>query len=341
MKLTGKIIKILANFYYVIDIENKTWECFARARLLKEGRFLYVGDEVEIETSTAIQGVIVNSKDRRNKLNKPPIANIDHVLVIFSACEPGFDFYNLDRYLSFIRYELPNEKITVCINKIDLRKINVDKTYRNTDYNIFYISALTKIGLDNLAQSLTKTTTVLTGPSGVGKSTLIKALAPSEDIKIGAVSSIKQGKHITRNVQLVPFEYNNDQGFLVDTPGFTQFSFASLNAYKILSTFKELNNLECSFNNCLHNGEEGCVISNPKVLNSIPESKLESYHKILKESQSEVTYETKQDPKTKSIGGKKEKKKFLPRIDQELRAKSRRKEKQELLKFDDEFQNET
>lgn len=338
MKLIGKITKILANFYYILDKENKTWECFARSRLLKEGKFLFVGDVVEIETSSNSQGVIINLKDRKNKITKPTVANIDQVLVIFSSCEPEFDSYNLDRYLSFIRYELPNEKITICINKIDLKKLDIDKTYKNTDYNIFYVSALTGEGLDTLASNLVKSTTVLTGPSGVGKSSLIKALAPNEDVKIGPISSVKQGKHITRNVVLLPFSFKNEYGFLVDTPGFTQFNFAGLNPQKILLTFKELNNLGCNFNNCLHQDEEGCAIQDPTKLKSIPKSRLESYFKILKELKSEVIYPSKRESKVKSIGGKtKGEKKLLPKIDYELRAKSRKKEKQELLKFDSEL----
>ena len=334
MKLTGKITKILANFYYVIDSENKTWECFARSRLLKEGKLLFVGDTVEIETSSSTQGVIVDVKDRKNKIAKPPIANIDQVLVVFSAFEPEFTYYNLDRYLSFIRYELPHEKITICINKIDLKKINVDKIYKNSGYDIFYVSALTKEGLDDLAYKLLTITTVLTGPSGVGKSTLLKALAPNEDIKIGSLSAIKQGKHITRNVQLIPFKHNNKYGFLVDTPGFTQISFASLNPRKILTTFKELNDLECNFNNCLHNDEEGCALQNLDKPEPVPESRLESYHKILLETQSEVTYGTKQESKTKAMREKGGGKKFLPKIDEQLRAKSRKKEKQQISKID-------
>lgn len=336
MTLVGKITKILANFYYVQDSKNKLWECFIRSRLLKEGKHLFVGDKVEIEVSNPKQGVIVNLLDRKNKITKPPIANIDQVLVVFSTCEPDFDFYNLDRYLSYISYELPSEKIVVCVNKIDLKEININKNYENSGFNVFYVSALTKEGLDKLACELTSKTTVLTGPSGVGKSSLIKALAPYEDIKIGSVSAIKQGKHITRNVQLISIEYLGKQGFLVDTPGFTQFSFIGLKSHKLLLTFNEFSTLACGFNNCLHTGEEGCEMEDLNKSRLIAETRYQSYLKILHEINSEVVYSMKEESKIKSIGSKTV---AIPKIDQSKRSKSRKKEKQELTKFKEEIED--
>ncbi len=331
MNLNGKITKILANFYYVTDAENKIWECFARARLLKEGKYLFVGEDVEIEASDTKHGVIVNVKDRKNKLSKPPVANIDQVIIVFSSIEPDFDEYNLDRYLSFVRYELPDEKCLICINKIDLKKINIDKLYQKSGFEISYISALTKEGLDSFAKKLKNKTSVLAGPSGVGKSSLIKALAPHASVLIGDLSSIKQGKHITRNVQLIDIK-NGDSSFLVDTPGFTQFSFGGLNLNQILTTFKDLKIIKCSFYNCLHNGEEGCVMEEMIKKGEVSESRYNSYLKILAEAQKEIIYGTKQESKTKSTGGKDL---SLPKIDHQKRAKSRKREKQELLKIEE------
>lgn len=342
MRLKGKIIKILANFYYVQDDTNKIWECFARARLLKEGKLLFVGDRLEIEVTGKDQAVIVDLEERKNRISKPPVANIDQVLVVFSTLEPEFDFYNLDRYISFVEYELPNGRILICINKTDLKKININDVYEKSGHDVFYISALTKEGINELAKYLVNKTTVLAGPSGVGKSSIIKALAPDLDIKIGTLSAIKTGKHITRNVQLINIDFDGESGYLVDTPGFSQFSFVGLNPHKILATFKELNNIGCDFHNCLHSSEEGCVIEELRKSKQIPESRLASYLNILEEIKSEVIYKTKEESKIKFIGSKtKGKAKYLPRIDQELRTKSRKKEKQELLKFDNNKEDDT
>ena len=340
MGINGKITKILANFYYVQDSENKIWECFARARLLKEGKLLFVGDAVKIEASTQTQGVIVDVIERKNKIDKPPVANIDQVLVTFSTTEPEFDLYNLDRYLSYISYELPGGKIRICLNKIDLKEININEIYKNSGFEISYISALTKKGINELSNHITGKITVLAGPSGVGKTSLIKAFAPELDIKIGPLSSIKTGKHETRNVQLLQVKCNGEKGYFIDTPGFTQFSFAALDSYKVLLTFKELDNINCNFNNCLHDGHEGCNVHESIKSGNVSETRYKNYLKIREELKSEVVYGTKQETKVKSVGGiNKAKTKILPKIEQKQRAKSRKKEKQELLNFENGFED--
>ena len=341
MKIQGKITKILANFYYVQDSENKLWECFARGRLLKEGKLLFVGDKVDIEISNPKQGVITDVYPRKNKLFKPPISNVDQVLVIFSTREPEFDFYNLDRYLSYISYELQNEKVCICINKIDLERINIDLNYKNTGYEIFYFSALTGEGIEKLCNEISSKTVLLAGPSGVGKTSLIKAISPDKDLKIGEISSVGSGKHTTRNIQLISVFDNDKQSFIADTPGFTQFSFATLSPEKILNTFRDLNNIDCSFDNCIHSGEEGCLAEGMVHKGQISAIRYESYLKIVEESKSEIKYGKKEETKLKSIGSDAEgdelkgDKKFIPKIDQEKRTESRRKQKQNLLKIKD------
>ena len=337
MKKNGKIIKILANFYYVKDAENHIWECFARNRLLKEGKYLLVGDNVEIELSNSTQGVIVNVEKQKNRIPKPPVANIDQVIIVFSCTEPEIDLYNVDRYISFLKTELGSLKFIVCENKIDLKKTNLNNIYSKAGVEICYVSALTKEGLDEFLLKLLDTTSVLAGPSGVGKSSLIKALSPEADVKIGDLSAINRGKQITRNVQLIDVSSNHKMGYLVDTPGFTQFSFAGMKSDDIFKTFDEFKEIECNFLNCLHSGEEGCKIKEKIKSGEISSSRYESYLKMLEEATNEeVKYETKKESKTKIIAGKiGSNTKIIPKIKEESREKSRKREKQDLQKYQD------
>lgn len=329
--IKGKIVEIAANFYYVSDCENKIWECFARARLLKEGKFLYVGDEVEIETTGRDHGVIVGLVPRKNCIQKPPVGNIDQVFVVFSTLEPDLDFYNMDRYLSYVRYELPQINVAICINKVDLKRIDILSVYKDSNFKIFYTSALTYEGLDLLLDEIACKVTVLAGPSGVGKSSLIKALNPNADIRIGTLSAIKAGKHITRNVKLVLVEDKDRKGYIADTPGFTRITFAGLNESKLLRTFPELKKLQCAYEHCLHKGEDGCCVEEAISLGLVSRARYENYTKILSETELEVIYGTKVETMIKSVGGKG--KKIIPKISTRQRTKSRKREKQELQKI--------
>ena len=333
----GIIIRILSNFYYVKDKkEEKVWECFARNRLLKEGKLLYVGDEVLFEKSSSNQGVIVDLVERNNKISKPSIANIDQVVVVFSTKNPDFDIYNLDRYLPFARFELPKEEILICINKTDLKKIDITGVYKDTGFEVIYVSALSEEGLEELRKKITGKTSVLAGPSGVGKSSLIRALAPNIKIKIGELSSINAGKHTTRVVELIEIKDSVGTGLVADTPGFTQFSFEGLNQLKLLDTFKDLKSVKCSFSNCLHKGDEGCEIEKSLKLGIISESRYQTYLKILIESEKEIIYGTKQESKVKFVGDVKSRGLKIPKIEQEKKAKSRKQQKQELVKLQEE-----
>lgn len=334
MILSGKVIKILANFFFVESLDGAVWECFVRSRAKKEGKEVLIGDEVIFEQISNNQGIITEVKNRRNKLIKPQVANIDLILIVFSSVKPELDLYNLDRYISYISYELFGSEIIICINKIDLKEITIDSIYDNTGIKTLYISARNKTGIDNLAQLLKNKNTLLTGPSGVGKSSIIKALIPNLKIEIGDLSSIDRGKHTTRNIELIKFRKNNDEGYIFDTPGFSKINFNGLDEKKILSTFPELLNLNCNYGNCLHLGEEGCMISEA-LKKGLSKSRFNSYINIINECREENIYKTKVESKSKYSGSKS---KNIPKIEKKSREDSRRKQKQSIKELDSTFE---
>lgn len=279
-QLSGTVISIQANFYQVqLDAASLPGSndssansgdpnhllCTRRARLKKTGHQVMVGDRVLVEEPDwqGQRGAIAHVLPRQTELDRPPIANVDHVLLVFSLAEPTLDPVQLSRFL--VKAESTQLSITLCLNKCDLLPIAdqdaIVQQVQQWGYDPVLISTRTQTNLSDVYERLRDRTTVISGPSGVGKSSLINCLISDVDLRVGAVSGkLGRGRHTTRHVEL--FELNH-HGRLADTPGFNQPDFACTSA-ELAQCFPEirqrLTHGHCQFSNCLHRDEPNCIV---------------------------------------------------------------------------------
>ena len=240
--MKGKIIKGIAGFYYVhIAKENIVIECRAKGIFRNRNLKPLVGDNVEIDTSDQAEGTgtITDIFPRMNELKRPAVANVDQAMVIFAAAEPNPNLNLLDRFLIMMQKQQINT--VVCFNKNDIvSKKDMSllmKTYSQCGYQVLSINTLQEDGIHILRQLLSEKTTVLAGPSGVGKSSLINLLQPSANMEIGQVSKkIKRGKHTTRHSELI---YVDLDTYLMDTPGFSSLYINEIEKEELKDYFSE------------------------------------------------------------------------------------------------------
>ncbi|XP_071716316.1 small ribosomal subunit biogenesis GTPase RsgA 1, mitochondrial-like [Rutidosis leptorrhynchoides] len=297
----GKVASAQANFMRVVVESEKSEKseeangvellCVVRNLLKKIKRRVLVGDKVLVGSIDWIdrRGVIENVFDRKTEILDPPVANVDHLLVLFSLDQPKLEEFSLTRFL--VEAESTRIPVTLALNKAELvdkeTVISWKSKLRSWGYEPIFCSVETKAGLDSLQFNLRDQTSVIVGPSGVGKSSLINALrsnhfgyAPTqvddwpnsilgskwlEDQRVGEVSARSgRGKHTTRHVSLLPL---SGGGYVADTPGFNQPSLLKVTKQSLALCFPEVRKilsasepLKCAFSNCLHLGEPGCVI---------------------------------------------------------------------------------
>ena len=236
----GTVLAVQANFYWVRldhefslsssnfldsdNLSNGSLLCTRRARLKKMGQQVIVGDRVRVEQPDCVgeRGAIAEVLPRQTLLDRPPVANANQILLVFALAEPTPDPYQLSRFL--VKAESTRLPVCLCLNKQDLVSKSVQIQWRDrlTDwgYAPVLISAKEHCCLDQLTTQLQRRITVVCGPSGVGKSSLINQLAPGLNLRVGKVSGkLGRGRHTTRHIEL--FELPTG-GFLADTPGFNQ-----------------------------------------------------------------------------------------------------------------------
>ncbi len=248
--------------------------------LLKFKDKLYVGDRVIIDDSNYL---IIDVFDRKSLLKRPPISNIDQILLIFSLKEPDFSYYLAFKYLTYASFNgIKASLVLTKSDKCDDKEIKeIKEVFEKIGIPTYVTSSKKEEGLDDIRPLFKDHITVLIGQSGVGKSSLLNAIDESFTREIGEYSlALGRGKHKTKEVILLPYQ----NGYIADTPGFSslELEMNKLEVAQYFPSFKD-DALECFYSNCLHISEKNCKIKEKLEKGEIPQVAFDCYLKLLEE----------------------------------------------------------
>lgn len=278
--MTGTIVKAVSGFYYVADEGGRVYECRARGVFKNRGITPLVGDDAQFEYDEAHEsGLVTEILERKNSFDRPPLANVDLLVIVMAAANPDPSFEILDRFL--VTAEQKNVKALICVNKCDIAEtetLDAFSEYKGI-YPVCFVSAKTGDGTDGLKESLAGMKAALAGPSGVGKSSLTNLLLGRSESETGDISRKSlRGKNTTRHTQL----FAADGFMLFDTPGFTSFD-ASLDEDTGLDRlFPEMRPYigSCRFDDCRHLKEPGCAVTEALSEGKISQRRYKSYTQL-------------------------------------------------------------
>ncbi len=277
--MIGRIIKVLSNDY-TVRLETGKSDIFKARGVLRNKKITpLTGDIVKVDINKKTIDEIL---PRKNELIRPPVSNIDIALIVVSAKEPEFSSNLLDKMINIIEFN--NIVPVICISKYDLLDDTtyIDKIigyYKNIGYRVFI-----NTDLDEIRKIFREKVTILTGQTGVGKSTLINKLEKKMDLKTNEISkALGRGKHTTRHTELYDLFY----GFVADTPGFSKLDFINMTKEDIRDNFVEFNNYKekCKYRDCMHINEDDCEIKRKVDKGIILESRYDNYIKFINESE--------------------------------------------------------
>ncbi|SFB37408.1 ribosome biogenesis GTPase [Cohnella sp. OV330] len=290
----GIIVKALSGYYYVRDDErDMTLQCRARGIFKKRGESPLVGDKVVYEETENGEGAVNGILPRSSSLIRPPVANADQAVLVFSVIRPELNLQLLDKFL--VHIEHAGMDALIVLTKLDAAERSEDAgrigrdiddavaLYEGIGYRVLAVSARQGTGLEELQGLLSGHVNVFAGQSGVGKSSLLNALVPGLKMETNEISEkLGRGKHTTRHVELVELPGG---GFVADTPGFSQLDFQELGIDEIGSCFREFRELAqgCKFRGCTHVHEPGCAVLAELETGGIAESRYRHYKEFMNE----------------------------------------------------------
>ena len=307
---TGVVLKGTGGIWHVRAESGETHEASLRGRLKQEReetKKLAVGDRVVLEIDErgghwAIAEILPRHSQLARRApgegqgERIVAANVDQVVIVFAAAKPEPHRRMLDRFL--VIAEANSLESHVVINKIEL--VDRERTeaefadYAAAGYPMHFTSVKQRVGLDRLHDALAGKTSVLTGPSGVGKSSLMNAMYPGLDLRVGEISeSVNKGRHTTVGALLHPLP---DAGYVVDSPGLREVGMWGLASEHLDECFREFRAFipSCRFGNCTHRVEPGCAVRAAVEQGSISAARYDSYLRLREEmEQSEIKWAPK------------------------------------------------
>lgn len=279
---TGQVVASHSNFFEVLAA-GLVYRCRPRGRLKLERARVMTGDWVDFRPAGA-EGYIEAIRPRRSELRRPPVANIDQAVVVFTLREPQRNLGLVDRFL--ILAESKGLSAVLCLNKCDLvsedEVADAVRYYERAGYRVIPTSAKLSMNLEALRDALSGRTSVLAGQSGVGKSTLLNAVVPGAGLVVGEVSrKIHRGTHTTRTVRLLRL----GDGLVADSPGFTQLELEGLTPRGLDDLFPEFRTYfgQCRFDGCRHDREPGCAVKAAVESGAVQAERYQHYLEFLGE----------------------------------------------------------
>jgi len=272
--MQGRIIKLISNKWTVYS--NKVdYECSSIGKFRYQKISPLVGDIVEFDDKDKIIRKIL---PRKNELIRPPVANIDQAIILVSCKEPNFSSNLLDKMLVVIEYN--NIKPVICFTKYDLLTdtSEIDEIisyYKSIGYEVYINNQISDI-----KEILNGKLSVLTGQTGVGKSSLLNSLKKDLNLATGEISkALGRGRHTTRHVELLQIE----DGLVADTPGFSSLDFINMDKKDIKDNFIEFykNEDKCKYKDCIHIKEDGCYIKKLVLEGKIRNTRYDNYKKFI------------------------------------------------------------
>ncbi|WP_026487210.1 ribosome small subunit-dependent GTPase A [Caldanaerobius polysaccharolyticus] len=283
--MKGVIVKGVGGLYYV-KTESGVYPCRARGRFRKDEIIPMIGDRVEIDVvNERGEGFIKEILPRDNFMIRPPVANIDQVIAVFSVTNPDPNLLYVDKLL--LMCHTSGICPVICINKIDLDEKDVASYYGNiyikAGYKVVFTSTVNKTGIGELIGTMKGKVSAMAGPSGVGKSSLLNAIQPDLNLKTGDVSyKANRGKHTTKHVELLELKVG---GYILDTPGFGAIDLSFLTRAEVAASYPEFKAYQgqCRFVDCLHIFEPGCKVKEALQAGEISYERYQNYTRIQEE----------------------------------------------------------
>lgn len=289
----GLLLKGVGGLYTVQLEDGRRVDCRVCGRFRRERVVPVAGDRVEVSLQADGTGFVQALLPRKNVLVRPPVANMDTLVIVVSAAQPAPNTVVVDKLIAVA--EQKEIEPLVVISKADLADTRpLEQTYRTAGLTVFSVSTHHPDSVEPLREALRGRVSAFTGNSGVGKSSLLNVLCPSLQLPAGEISQkLGRGRHTTRSAQLYPLEGG---GYVVDTAGFSSLELTQvlpLSPRELPDCFREFAPYvgRCRFTSCVHNKEIGCAVKEAVAAGKIAASRYESYRLLLEEASQKADWE--------------------------------------------------